>query len=76
MLGEVGLFSAERRRSAGAEAMSRVVVAELSVRRVRQLQFDNPEFAYRLLRLITRRLVANLERMEQTRLPAPPGSTG
>lgn len=53
------------------------MVAELSERRVKQLCFDNPDFAYRLVRLITKRLVSNVERIERQDGPPPPaGAVG
>ncbi|MEO0682113.1 MAG: cyclic nucleotide-binding domain-containing protein [Pseudomonadota bacterium] len=64
MFGEVALFSADRTRTASALAQSDVEVAELSERRVQQLYFDNPRFAYRLIRMITGRLVENAQRWE------------
>ncbi|MEM6744155.1 MAG: cyclic nucleotide-binding domain-containing protein [Pseudomonadota bacterium] len=84
MFGEVALFSADRRRTASAVAGMRTRVAELSERRVQQLYFDNPKFAYRLIRLITGRLVTNLQRAEGAagdgaalhRLDRAPGEDG
>lgn len=65
MLGEIALFSPRRRRTTSAIAGTRVRVAEISERRVQQLYFENPRLAYRLIRLVTGRLVANLERLER-----------
>jgi len=64
MFGEVAIFSADRARTASALARTDVEVAELSERRVQQLYFDNPRFGYRLIRLITGRLVENAQRWE------------
>ena len=76
LIGEVGLFSPERRRTAGAVAVGPLAVSELTERRVKELHFDNPEFAYRLLRLITKRLVGNLEQVEKARAVPPPAAAG
>lgn len=73
LIGEIGLFSPQRTRTAGAVALGPLAVSELTERRVKELHFDNPEFAYRLLRLITKRLVGNLERTEGAG-PAPPAA--
>ncbi|MEM1315057.1 MAG: cyclic nucleotide-binding domain-containing protein, partial [Pseudomonadota bacterium] len=72
MFGEVALFSSERRRTASAIAGTRVRIGEISERRVQQLYFDNPRFAYRLIRLVTGRLVSNLQQAEAR--PEGPGS--
>ena len=64
LLGEIGLFSGQSRRTASAEAVGPVRLAELTERRVQELYFDNPDFAYRLIRLITRRLVEQLHQLE------------
>lgn len=59
ILGEISLFSGEGRRTVSAEAISPVRLGELTERRVRELYFDNPRFAYSLIRIITRRLLEN-----------------
>lgn len=64
LLGEIGLFSGQSRRTASAEAVGTVRLAELTERRVQELYFDNPGFAYRLIRLVTRRLVEHLHEVE------------
>lgn len=64
MLGEMGLFSGEGQRTASAEAVTPVRLAEITERRIQEIYFDNPGFAYRLIRLITRRMVQNMQRLE------------
>ncbi|MDT8344962.1 MAG: cyclic nucleotide-binding domain-containing protein, partial [Thermohalobaculum sp.] len=64
ILGEIALFSGEGRRTNGAVAASPVVLAELTEQRVEQLYFDNPSFAYKLIRLVTRRLLHSLAQHE------------
>jgi len=65
LFGEVALFSASNLRTTSAEAVGPVQLAELTERRVEELYFDNPIFAYRLIRLITRRLLSNMEQQER-----------
>jgi hypothetical protein len=64
MLGEISLFSAEGKRTLTAVARGPVELAELTERRVREIYFDNPEFAYSLIRVITSRLVSNMGDLE------------
>lgn len=65
MLGEIGLFAEDRRRTTSARAKGPVELAELTERRVERLYFDNPRFAYRLIRMVTQRLIENLARAEE-----------
>ena len=59
LLGEISLFSGDGRRTVGAVAEGPVRLGEITERRVRELYFDNPDFAYSLIRVITRRLLEN-----------------
>jgi len=61
MLGEMSLFTSDHRRTATAVAATDVELAEITQRRVKELYFDNPEFGYNLVRLITQRLVNNAQ---------------
>lgn len=61
LLGEISLFSADGRRTVGAVAQGPVRLGEITERRVRELYFDNPDFAYSLIRVITRRLLENAQ---------------
>ena len=40
-------------------------LAEITEQQVQTLYFDNPDFAYRLIRLVSRRLVDHLNLLEQ-----------
>ena len=75
MIGEIGLFTGESRRTAGAKALEAVELAELTQKRIQELYFDNPKFAYRLVRLITQRLLGNIQRLENTAPVAQPMDT-
>lgn len=65
LLGEISLFSADGIRTVSAEADGPVEVAELTDRRVRELYFDNPRFAYSLIRIITARLLENTRELKE-----------
>lgn len=71
MLGEIGVFAADRRRTTSAVAIGPLKISELTERRARELYFDNPGFSYKLVRMITRRLVEDIARFERR----PDGAT-
>lgn len=52
---------------------STVILSEITEQRVKELYFDNSEFAYNLIRLITQRLVANTKSIKPR--PSPPSSS-
>lgn len=64
LIGEVGVFSSDARRTATVRATVETHLAEVTDSRVHQLHFDNPKFAWRLIRLVTARLVGNVRRTE------------
>jgi hypothetical protein len=64
LLGEISLFSSDGRRTVGAVAQGDVRLGEITERRVRELYFDNPDFAYSLIRIITRRLLENAQNQQ------------
>jgi hypothetical protein len=65
ILGEISLFSGDGRRTVSAEAIGPVRLGEVTERRVRELYFDDPRFAYSLIRIITRRLLENAAARER-----------
>ena len=73
VLGEIGLFAEDGQRLASAQAVGAVKAVEVSKARVMELYFDNPGFAYGLVKLITRRLNENFSRTEAVQT-APAGA--
>lgn len=65
MIGEISLFSGDRRRTASAQAVGPVQLSEITEKQVQKLYFDNPQFAYQLIRLVSRRLVDHLSLLER-----------
>jgi CRP/FNR family cyclic AMP-dependent transcriptional regulator len=61
MVGEIGVFSPHKTRTATAVAVTRVDVLAIAEDRVIALYNDNREFGFYLVSLITKRLVANFE---------------
>lgn len=64
ILGEIGLFMEDSRRTASARAVNKIKAVELDEHKVTELYFDNPGFAYGLVRLIVRRLAEDVQRAE------------
>jgi hypothetical protein len=64
LIGEIGMFSPARCRTFSAEARGDVEMLAISESNLKQLYYQNPGFGFYLIQLVTRRLVANLERME------------
>src|SRR5215471_11234773 len=56
MLGEIGIFSPERKRTASAMCETDVEVLRISARRVFELFCQNPKFAFLLMQLIIGRM--------------------
>lgn len=61
LLGEIGLFSRDGRRSATVRAKTPATLARISRARVRSLHYDNPGFAYQLTRMIADRLLDDVQ---------------
>ncbi|HLU68321.1 MAG TPA: cyclic nucleotide-binding domain-containing protein [Kofleriaceae bacterium] len=61
LFGEIGLVSAENRRTATAVCEGRTVLMSIDQDHVLQLYHQEPEFGFYLIRLVTDRLLRNLE---------------
>lgn len=62
LFGEIGVFAVENVRTATAVCMEDCSLLKVSAERMRELFYENPDFAFFLVGVITRRLVADLER--------------
>ncbi len=69
-MGEIGLFSPSLSRTATARSEEDGTVFSISHDRIYQLFFQEPRFAFFIVRLITGRLIENMEQMAQ-RYSAP-----
>jgi len=61
LLGEIGLFTPDGRRTATVRCRTEVRAAVLDYDRMKELYFQNPQFGFRLLQMIVARLQANRE---------------
>jgi len=68
LIGEIGLFTPNGRRTMTARAKTDVQAAKIDYDQFKELYFQNPQFGFRLLHLIVARLQTSNE------LPQPAGS--
>ncbi len=61
LLGEIGLFTPDGRRTATVRCRTEVRAAVLDYDRFKELYFQNPQFGFRLLQLIVARMQASPE---------------
>lgn len=66
VLGEIGLFSPGGERTATAICRTDCDMQSVAYDTVMQLYFQNPQFGLFLLQIITRRLLSNIERLQDT----------
>jgi hypothetical protein len=71
LLGEIGLFTPDGRRTMTVRCVTDVHAAVLDYDRFKELYFQNPQFGFRLLQLIVARMQQN---RELTLSAAPAGS--
>lgn len=64
IMGEVSIFAPEQARMATAECKTDCELYSLTIDKIQELYFQNPVFGFSLLRLITHRLLENLQRQE------------
>lgn len=66
LFGEIGVMSAQSRRTATAVCKGRTVLMTIDQEHVLQLYFQEPEFGFYLMRLVTDRLLSNIESSRAT----------
>jgi len=64
VIGEIGLIAADNRRSLTFECIEDGELLTIGYPDVRQLYFQNPEFGFYFLQLVSRRLFSDIERLE------------
>lgn len=66
LVGEIGFLTPERTRTQTIECLDEVHVLTISYEKVTELYFQNPSFGLYFLKLISQRLLQNVQRAEQT----------
>lgn len=66
LLGEIGLLSPHNRRTASAVCEGKTRVLSMTRKDVHQLFFQEPDFGFHLMELVTERLLKNLETTRAT----------
>lgn len=64
VVGEIAMFSPTRTRTRTIVAETDCRLMAISESQIKQLYYQNPEFGFYLIQLVTRRLVTNTERLE------------
>ena len=72
VFGEIGLFVPERTRTSSAVCREPGEIFSMSADDVARLYYQNPEFGFFIIRLATKRLVENVQRLEATLAARPP----
>jgi CRP-like cAMP-binding protein len=67
LFGEIGIFSLDRLRTATATCVSDCSLLMVPADKVRELYYQNPDFGFFLVGVITRRLTEDLERSAAAR---------
>jgi hypothetical protein len=65
MFGEVGIFSADHRRTATARCVEPCSLLVITAEKVRELYYQNPRFGFYLVGLVTARLTHNAREIRQ-----------
>ena len=77
LFGEIGLFSADHRRTQTARALTEVDLLWISEGELAQVCYQNPGIAFYFLKLTTNRLLANASRaLTRTEAALPTSSSG
>ena len=66
IFGEMAFFNKSAVRSATVRCLEDTVVFELDEKRFTRVQYEDPEFAMAVMRLVTKRLVANAAQTQET----------
>jgi two-component system, NarL family, nitrate/nitrite response regulator NarL len=67
VFGEIGIFAPGRARTSSARCASEVHVFRLTAEHARRLCFENPQFAYYLIRLVADRLAEERQQAREGR---------
>ena len=65
VVGEIAMFSPARRRTRTIVAETDAKLLAIGESELKQLYYQNPHFGFYLIQLVTRRLVTNVERLEE-----------
>lgn len=64
VFGEIAFFTPDRRRTSTARCLDACTILRIDETTFRQLYFQNPDFGFEVVRLITTRLSADISRLE------------
>jgi CRP/FNR family transcriptional regulator, cyclic AMP receptor protein len=64
VVGELGLFAMDKSRTQTLECIGDGELMKISYDQVKQLYYQNPQFGFYFIQLVTRRLFENIARLE------------
>jgi len=65
LLGEMGIFARDQKRTATVECVAECEIYEISESRTKQLYFQNPSFGFAVMKVVISRLVENAAVQQQ-----------
>ncbi|HMN70796.1 MAG TPA: Crp/Fnr family transcriptional regulator [Rhodoblastus sp.] len=75
MVGEMGLVNDDQARTQGLECIEEGELLVATYVEIKELFFQNPEFGFYFLRLVSRRFLQNIARLEAELAKRPPAGT-
>lgn len=70
LVGEIGLFSPDNRRTLTLECATDCTLYSLSAQRMQELYFESPKLGFHVMRLVVARLLHDTERVRAGQAPA------
>jgi CRP/FNR family cyclic AMP-dependent transcriptional regulator len=70
VIGEVGMIAPDNKRTMTFECIADGTLLEITYSQVKQLYYQNPQFGFYFLQLISQRLFRDIQRLEQAARPA------
>jgi CRP-like cAMP-binding protein len=70
VLGEIGVFARDQRRTATVVCLTDCEIYELSESKTKELYYQDPFFAYEVLQIVITRLVENIDFPREAESPA------
>jgi CRP/FNR family cyclic AMP-dependent transcriptional regulator len=75
VLGEIGIFARDQRRTATIVCLTDCEIYELSESKTKELYYQDPSFGYAVLQIVITRLVENMNVLPQAVIATQPGSS-
>jgi CRP-like cAMP-binding protein len=67
VLGEMGVFSPHKKRTAKAVCESDVMAYSITQGKIMELYYQNPKFGFYMVQLLSKRYIENIQRLEKSK---------